>query len=107
MQRADWADAFLKSLPKSPGVYRFYDASNGIIYVGKAKNLNNRVRSYFKRHHDVPKVRAMMRRAARADFEITDSEYAALLLEYNLIKEHRPVYNILLKDDKSYPYLHA
>lgn len=102
----EWGKQFLATLPKSPGVYRFYDQAKSIIYVGKAKNLNNRVRSYFRKHHDHPKVTAMMRRAASADFEITDSEYSALLLEYNLIKEHRPVYNILLKDDKSYPYLY-
>ena len=96
----------LKLLPDSPGVYIMKDARGKIIYVGKAIVLKNRVRQYFQSgKHQAPKVRAMV--AKIADFEtiLTHSEVEALILECNLIKKHRPRYNISLKDDKSYPYL--
>lgn len=96
----------LKHLPGRPGVYLFRNAGGEIIYVGKALSLKNRVRSYF---HSVsghsPKVRSMMERVADLEYIVTDSEVEALILEFNLIKEHRPRYNVFLKDDKSYPYL--
>ena len=96
----------LKLLPENPGVYIMKDAAGKIIYVGKAVVLKNRVRQYFQsqRNH-TPKVRAMV--ANVADFEtiMTTSEVEALILECNLIKKHRPRYNISLKDDKSYPYV--
>ena len=96
----------LRLLPDSPGVYIMKDAKGRIIYVGKAVVLKNRVRQYFQSgKHQAPKVRAMV--AKIADFEtiLTHSEVEALILECNLIKKHRPRYNISLKDDKSYPYL--
>lgn len=96
----------LKNLPENPGVYIMRDESNEIIYVGKAVNLKNRVRQYFqssKNQH--PKVTAMVERIADLEYIITDSELEALILECNLIKKHRPRYNIMLKDDKQYPYI--
>lgn len=96
----------LKLLPPRPGVYFFKDAGGVVIYVGKALSLKNRVRSYFQQGGKVdPKVRSMMARAEDFDYIVTDNEVEALILESNLIKEHRPRYNILLKDDKSYPYI--
>lgn len=96
----------LKKLPNSPGVYIMRDESDEIIYIGKAINLKNRVRQYFQssKNH-TPKVRAMVSRINHFEYIITDSELEALILECNLIKKHRPKYNILLKDDKHYPYI--
>lgn len=96
----------LKNLPENPGVYIMRDEANGIIYVGKAINLKNRVKQYFQssRGHS-PKVVAMVERIRDLEYIITDTELEALILECNLIKKHRPRYNILLKDDKQYPYI--
>jgi excinuclease ABC subunit C len=96
----------LKNLPTSPGVYLHKDEAGKIIYVGKAKNLRNRVRSYFQsgRGHD-RKTRELVRRITDLEFIVTDTEVEALVLESNLIKQHKPRYNILLKDDKQYPHL--
>ncbi|HEX8847240.1 MAG TPA: excinuclease ABC subunit UvrC [Pyrinomonadaceae bacterium] len=96
----------LKNLPTSPGVYLHKDEAGKIIYVGKAKNLRNRVRSYFQsgRGHD-RKTRELVRRISDLEFIITDNEVEALVLESNLIKRHKPRYNVLLKDDKQYPHL--
>lgn len=96
----------LKLLPARPGVYLYRDAAGEIIYVGKAVSLKNRVRSYFHSgaQHQ-PRTKLMLEKAAGLDYIVTDSEVEALILEQNLIKEHRPRYNVLLKDDKSYPYL--
>ncbi|HOV80769.1 MAG TPA: excinuclease ABC subunit UvrC [Bacillota bacterium] len=99
-------DEKLKKLPAVPGVYIFRDAAGGIIYIGKAVSLKNRVRSYFQKGAQLPpKTRLMTEKVCGIDFIVTDSEVEALILEQNLIKEHRPRYNALLKDDKSYPYL--
>jgi excinuclease ABC subunit C len=96
----------LKQLPGSPGVYRMKDATGNIIYVGKASNLRNRVRSYFSARSGVtPKTQQLVEQIDDFDFFVTASEQEALILEFNLIKQHRPPYNIRLKDDKSYPYL--
>jgi len=96
----------LAKLPECPGVYLFRDSSEQIIYVGKAVSLKNRVRSYFSAAAERnAKVRAMMDRARDFEYITTDSEVEALILEANLIKEHRPRYNISLKDDKTYPYI--
>ncbi|RKO65811.1 excinuclease ABC subunit UvrC [Desulfofundulus salinus] len=96
----------LQHLPDKPGVYLFRDTAGEIIYVGKAVSLKNRVRSYYQSGaRQSPKVRALMNRAADFEYIVTDNEVEALILESNLIKEHRPRYNIYLKDDKSYPYL--
>jgi excinuclease ABC subunit C len=96
----------LKNLPENPGIYIMRDEGNEIIYVGKAKNLKNRVRQYFQasKGHS-PKVVAMVERISNLEYIITDTELEALILECNLIKKHRPKYNILLKDDKHYPYI--
>ncbi len=94
----------LETLPDSPGCYLMKQRGN-IIYVGKAINLKNRVRSYFQKGEHSPKVSAMMPKVDDFDIVICSSDMEALLLECNLIKEHRPYYNILLKDDKHYPYL--
>src|ERR671938_6363 len=96
----------LQNLPTSPGVYLHKDEAGKIIYVGKAKNLRNRVRSYFQsgRGHD-RKTRELVRRIRDLEFIITDNEVEALVLESNLIKQHKPRYNVLLKDDKQYPHL--
>lgn len=98
-------DDRLKSLPESPGVYLMKDATGEIIYVGKAVNLKNRVRQYFKNSNQPPKVRAMVSNIADFEYILTDTELEALILECNLIKKHKPKYNILLKDDKQYPYI--
>lgn len=96
----------LKNLPENPGVYIMKDRYDEIIYVGKAINLKNRVRSYFQSSkNQLPKVAAMVERIADLEYIITDSELEALILECNLIKKHRPKYNIMLKDDKHYPYI--
>ena len=96
----------LKNLPDSPGVYIMYDKSGKVIYVGKAKVLKNRVKQYFQssKNHP-PKVRAMVLNISRFEYILTDTEMEALVLECNLIKKHMPRYNILLKDDKAYPYI--
>ena len=96
----------LKTLPLSPGVYLHKDEAGKIIYVGKAKNLRHRVRSYFQssRGHD-RKTRELVRRIADLEFIVTDNEVEALVLESNLIKQHKPRFNVLLKDDKQYPHL--
>lgn len=95
----------LKTLPDKSGVYIMRNADGEIIYVGKAKNLKNRVRSYFKSHNHPPKVASMVKNVDIFEYIITDSELEALVLENNLIKENMPKYNILLKDDKTYPFL--
>lgn len=96
----------LKNLPEQPGVYIMHDKDDVIIYVGKAKVLKNRVRQYFQKNKNhTPKVLAMVANVAYFEYIVTDSEMEALVLECNLIKKHRPKYNILLKDDKQYPYI--
>ena len=98
--------AKVEALPDSPGVYRWKDKDGRIIYVGKAKNLKNRVRSYVREDKNrSPKVAAMIRHADDLDITMTGSEMEALILECNLIKEMHPKYNISLRDDKSYPYV--
>ncbi|GAV21538.1 excinuclease ABC subunit UvrC [Carboxydothermus pertinax] len=96
----------VQNLPDNPGVYLYKDGKGEVIYVGKAKNLKNRVRSYFQPPEKLwPKTRVMMEKARDIEVIITSSEVEALILEQNLIKKYRPRYNIMLKDDKSYPYL--
>ena len=98
--------SFLASLPAKPGVYRMLAADDRILYVGKARHLKNRVSSYFHGRAHSEKTQAMLAQVARVEVTVTASETEALLLEYNLIKQHRPRYNVLLKDDKSFPYIH-
>lgn len=96
----------IKNIPARPGVYLYKDKEQQVIYVGKAVSLRNRVRSYFQSGtKQAAKVKAMLQRAVDLEYIVTDSEVEALILENNLIKEHRPKYNVLLKDDKTYPYI--
>jgi excinuclease ABC subunit C len=101
------AKVFVDSLPGRPGVYRMLGAEEEILYVGKARNLKNRVGSYFQPSNVQPKVQALIAKTVNMEVTITNSEIEALLLEYNLIKKHRPRFNVVLRDDKSFPYLHV
>ncbi|VXB30017.1 MULTISPECIES: excinuclease ABC subunit UvrC [Chryseobacterium] len=95
----------LKTLPSEPGVYRYYDKNENLLYVGKAKNLKKRVLSYFNKTLSGYRTRIMVGKINRLETTIVNSEYDALLLENNLIKEHQPFYNVMLKDDKTYPWI--
>lgn len=99
--------SFLASLTSRPGVYRMIGAEQSVLYVGKAKDLRKRVSTYFgsKAHH--PKTQALMGQTERVEVTVTGTEQEALLLEYNLIKAHRPRFNVVLRDDKSYPWIHV
>ncbi|MBL8097067.1 MAG: excinuclease ABC subunit UvrC [Anaerolineales bacterium] len=105
MTVSDHLRAKLDTLPTKPGCYLYHDASGRIIYVGKAINLRNRVRSYFHESVDSAKTRELVRHIADLEYIVVGSELEALILEMNLIKKHRPKYNIRLKDDKRYPYI--
>lgn len=94
----------LRLIPESSGSYQFFDKDNTIIYVGKAKNLKRRVTSYFNKNHDSVKLKVMVPKIERIEFIITNSEIEALILESHLIKKYKPKYNVLLKDDKKFPY---
>lgn len=94
----------LAYLPVNSGCYLYHDENDEIIYVGKAKNLKRRVSSYFNKKHDSPKLRVMVPKIERIEYIVTDTEVEALILESHLIKKHKPRYNILLKDDKKFPY---
>lgn len=95
----------IQTLPDRPGVYQYYDKDDKILYVGKAKNLKKRVASYFNKVHDYGKTNVMVRKIATIRHIVVDSESDALLLENNLIKKYQPRYNVLMKDDKSYPWI--
>src|SRR3984957_5154201 len=96
---------FLAALPKRPGVYRMFGAEQELLYVGKARSLKDRVSHYFAASNVDPKVQALVQQIAAIEVTVTNSETEALLLEYNLIKAHKPRFNIVLKDDKSFPYI--
>lgn len=95
---------FLKQLPAKPGIYKMYDAQDHLIYVGKAKKLDRRVKSYFQKTHLDSKTIQLVSQVARIEITLARTEYEALVLESNLIKQHRPKYNIVFRDDKSYPF---
>ncbi len=98
-------DVQIKSLPNSPGVYQYFDKDDKILYVGKAKNLKKRVASYFTKNHENGKTRVLVKKIASIKHIVVETETDALLLENNLIKKYQPRYNVLLKDDKTYPWL--
>ena len=98
--------SYVDALPGRPGVYRMLDAEGTILYVGKARNLKSRVGSYFQPSNVQPKVQALVAKTAAMEVTITNSDTEALLLEFNLIKKHRPRFNVVLRDDKSFPYVH-
>ena len=95
----------LSSLPSNPGVYQFYDVEDKILYVGKAKNLKKRVSSYFNKNHEIGKTRVLVKKIRSIRHIVVPTESDALLLENNLIKKYRPRYNVLLKDDKTFPWI--
>ncbi|MGX9415932.1 excinuclease ABC subunit UvrC [Vibrio sp. RC27] len=97
--------SFLKDVTSQPGVYRMYNAESEVIYVGKAKNLKNRLSSYFRKKVDREKTRALVSHITKIDVTVTHTETEALILEHNYIKQYLPKYNVLLRDDKSYPYI--
>jgi excinuclease ABC subunit C len=97
---------YLKTVPVDPGVYQMFNAQDEIIYVGKARNLKNRVSSYFRKQDTAPKTRALVRQINKIEIIVTQSDSEALILESNLIKKYRPRYNVLFRDDKSYPYIY-
>lgn len=97
--------AFLKTVTNQPGVYRMYDAGETVIYVGKAKDLKKRLASYFRENVGSRKTEQLVKQIASIDVTVTHTETEALLLEHNYIKLYQPRYNVLLRDDKSYPYL--
>ena len=99
------AENFLRHLTHQPGVYRMYDESGDVIYVGKAKDLRKRVSSYFREKVDRVKTQVLVKQIADMDVTVTNTEAEALILENTYIKKYRPRYNVLLRDDKSYPYI--
>lgn len=101
------SSSFLASLTHRPGVYRMYAPDDTVLYVGKAKDLRKRVSSYFGSKAHLPKTQALMAQTSRVEVTVTGTEHEALLLEHNLIKEHRPRFNVILRDDKSYPWIHV
>lgn len=106
MERLLDLDDLIKELPENPGIYQFVNASGEVIYIGKAKNLKKRVQSYFGQRESMPyKQKVMVRHIVKIQYTLAGSESEALLLENNLIKEYKPKYNILLKDDKTYPWI--
>ncbi|MFW6275235.1 MAG: GIY-YIG nuclease family protein, partial [bacterium] len=99
----DYLKPLISVLPDKPGIYQFFDEKESIIYVGKAKNLKKRVVSYFSKQHDNRKTALLVKNIADIKHMIVETEQDALLLENNLIKKYQPRYNVLLKDDKSFP----
>ena len=99
-------EAFLRGVSSAPGVYAMVDSEQCYLYVGKARNLKNRLSSYFRATGQSPKTKVMMRHVANVELMVTHTENEALILENNLIKTHRPRYNVVFRDDKSYPYIH-
>ena len=103
LRTSDYLKGIVQNLPEGPGIYQYLNSEGTIIYVGKAKNLKRRVSSYFNREHEPGKTRVLVSKIADIRYIIVNSEEDALLLENNLIKKYKPRYNVLLKDDKTYP----
>ena len=101
------AQDFLRNLTHKPGIYRMLDSQSAVLYIGKAKDLKKRVATYFRKQSKGTKTQLMMQKVCQVEVTVTATEAEALLLENNLIKEHHPRYNVLLRDDKSYPYIHV
>lgn len=104
----------IKNLPNKPGIYQYFDSNNKLLYIGKAKSLKNRVKSYFKIEHEIspsstlsPRIHKMICETAKVEYILVESEHDALILENSLIKQLKPKYNILLRDDKTYPYIYV
>jgi len=95
----------IKTLPTQPGIYQYYDKNGTILYVGKAKNLKKRVSSYFTKNHEYGKTKILVKKITDIKHIVVDTETDALLLENNLIKKYQPRYNVMLKDDKTYPWI--
>ena len=105
IQDSDRLEGRIKEIPQEPGVYYMRDSSDQILYIGKSKRLRSRIRSYFNGHDTRPRIALMLRQVVEVEFIVTDTEAEALALEANLIRQHQPHFNVLLKDDKKYPYL--
>lgn len=97
--------SILKSFPENPGIYQYFDSESKLLYVGKAKNLRKRVSSYFSKEHDSARLNLLVRKIADIKYIVVDTESQALILENNLIKTHQPRYNVMLKDDKTFPWI--
>ena len=97
---------YIAALPRRPGVYRMFGSGQELLYVGKARSLKDRVGTYFAARNVDPKVQALVQQISAIEVTVTSSEAEALLLEYNLIKAHKPRFNIVLRDDKTFPYIH-
>jgi excinuclease ABC subunit C len=95
----------IRNLPNKPGVYKYYDGKNNLLYIGKAKDLKKRVSSYFTGKAHRRRISIMVSHIANIEFTIVENEYEALLLENSLIKKHQPKYNVNLKDGKTYPFI--
>ena len=96
---------YIKTIPEKPGIYKYFSKDGKIIYVGKAKNLKKRVHSYFQKTFENNKTAVLVKQITKIEYLVVDTELDALLLENNLIKQYRPKYNILLKDDKTFPWI--
>ena len=98
-------DIQIKTLPTSPGVYQYYDKDDKLLYIGKAKSLKKRVTSYFTKNHDSYRISVLVKKIKTIRHIVVETETDALLLENNLIKKHQPRFNVMLKDDKTYPWI--
>ena len=103
----DHPTRIIKNIPSKPGTYRMLDSGEKVLYVGKAKNLKKRIPNYFNKNESHGKTRLLMSNVTSLDLTVTNTENEALILEYSLIKRYRPKYNVVLRDDKSYPYIYV